>query len=94
MMRAVPPAPARPQFTRSQGLCPVMTDPTQTAPETATLELTREDANLILEALTMLLNSRRFAFKEPHENVRDTHAATFESCERIEAALRATFPRR
>ena len=71
-----------------------MSDPTSTAVPTASIEITRDEANLILEGLGMLLNCRRYSFKESHEDVRELHASVFQAYERIEGVLREAFPPR
>lgn len=54
------------------------------APESVTLHVSPEEAALIVEGLRMLLNSRRFSFKEPSDDVRQLHARVYQAVERIE----------
>jgi hypothetical protein len=64
------------------------------APETVALQITPEEAEMVVEGLHMLLNSRRFSFKEPSEDVRQLHHSVYEAVERIEAAIRKASPKR
>jgi hypothetical protein len=52
------------------------------------LHFSREEAELVVEALRTLANSRRFAFKEPQEDVRQLHAQLFDLVERVENEVR------
>lgn len=58
------------------------------------LHLSRDEADAVVEGLHMLLNCKRFAFKEPHEDVRQLHAPLYEMVERIEAEVAASGPKR
>jgi septum formation topological specificity factor MinE len=57
----------------------------------ATLTLTRKDAQLIRESLQMMLNNRRFSFKEPQEVSREIHKEVFEAVERYQDWFKANF---
>ncbi len=61
---------------------------TVVATETVALQISREEAEMIVDGLHMLLNSRRFAFKEPNDDVRQLHARVYEAVERIEAEIK------
>lgn len=63
-----------------------------TTSTTASLELTREEAEMLLDGLQILLNSKRFAFKEPDENAQKIHADIFAAVARLEAFV-ASFGR-
>ena len=65
---------------------------TTIATDNVVLCVSREEAHAIVEVLNMLLNCRRFTFKEPHEEVRQLHASLYETVERIEAAVANQFP--
>jgi hypothetical protein len=67
---------------------------TTVATDNVVLRVSREEAHAIVEGLNMLLNCRRFAFKEPHEEVRQLHASLYETVERIEAAVATQAPAR
>lgn len=60
---------------------------------TASLEVTRDEAELILDGLVMLLNSKRFSFKEPDEDSRQVHAELYAAVARLEAFLEQGFGR-
>lgn len=59
--------------------------------EAVDLHFTRHEAELLVEALRTLTNSRRFAFKEPQEDVRQMHAQLFELAERVERQVKQAF---
>ncbi|MBX3413064.1 MAG: hypothetical protein KF708_10285 [Pirellulales bacterium] len=63
-----------------------------TTTATASLDLTREEAEMLLEGLKILLNSKRFAFKEPDESAQRLHADVFAAVSRFEAFV-ASFGR-
>ena len=65
---------------------------TSIATDNVVLQVSREEAHAIVEGLNMLLNCRRFSFKEPDEDVRQLHAALYETVERIEAAVASQAP--
>jgi len=60
---------------------------------TATLEVTRDEADLILDGLVMLLNSKRFGFKEPGEDALQVHADLYATVARFEAFFKQSFGR-
>mgnify|MGYP001287488990 CR=1 FL=1 len=60
---------------------------------TATLEVTRDEADLILDGLVMLLNSKRFGFKEPDEDALQVHADLYAAVARFEAFFQQSFGR-
>lgn len=60
---------------------------TTVAADNVVLCVSHDEAHAIVEGLNMLLNCRRFSFKEPHEEVRQLHASLYETVERIEAAV-------
>ena len=66
---------------------------TTVAADNLVLRVTREEAHAIVEGLNMLLNCKRFSFKEPHEDSRQLHASLYETVERIGAAVAAQFPK-
>lgn len=55
------------------------------------LQFTKAEAELLVEAFRTLANSRRFAFKEPQEDVRQMHGDLFELAERVEAQVKRAF---
>lgn len=57
-------------------------------PDRIALQVSREEAEMIIDGLRMLLNSRRFSFKEPSEDVRQLHAEVYEAVARIEAEIK------
>lgn len=63
-----------------------------TTSATASLELTREEAEMLLDGLKILLNSKRFAFKEPDENAQKIHGDVFAAVSRLETFV-ASFGR-
>jgi hypothetical protein len=65
---------------------------TTVAADNVVLRVSLEEAHAIVEGLNMLLNCKRFSFKEPHEEVRQLHASLFETVERIEAAVASQTP--
>ncbi len=71
-----------------------MADQTTTAPESASLQITREQAELILEAVKMLCNSRRYAFKDQHDDIEQVHSSLFDSASDLEQRLRDAFSER
>jgi hypothetical protein len=52
------------------------------------LQLSAEEARLVVEGLRTLLNARRFSFKEPHEDMRQVHAPLFDLLDRVESELK------
>lgn len=58
-----------------------------TTAATVALELTRDEAAMLLEGLKILLNSKRFAFKEPDEVAQQMHADVFAAVARLESFL-------
>lgn len=61
--------------------------------DTASLTVSRSDAERILEALRMLVHCRLFSFKQPDEDVRQLHREVFELYERIASQVHDAFPR-
>ncbi len=65
---------------------------TTVAADNVVLRVSLEEAHAIVEGLNMLLNCKRFSFKEPHEEVRQLHGSLFEMVERIEAEVASQAP--
>ncbi len=55
------------------------------------LHFSKTEAELLIDALRTLANSRRFAFKEPQEDVRQMHPQLFELAERVESQIKRAF---
>jgi len=53
-----------------------------------TLAVTRQQSQLVVQGLRMLLNCRQFQFKESDDNVRQMHSELFEAYEEIDAQVR------
>jgi len=60
---------------------------TSVATDSVVLRVSHDEAQAIVEGLQMLLNCRRFSFKEPDEDVRQLHAELFSTVERIAAEV-------
>jgi hypothetical protein len=61
------------------------------AQDVVELVFTREEAELVVDALRTLLNARRFGFKEPHEDMRHLHAQLFDLLERVDGQVKRAF---
>ena len=72
---------------------PMANQPT-TAPDSTSLDVTRDEADLIIEALQMLCNCRRYAFKEHDEDVEQLHRHLFNSAGDLQQRLRDAFGER
>lgn len=59
-----------------------------TPPAPIVLKVEPDEAQMIVEALKMLANSRRFAFKEREANVNVLYRRLFETVQRIEAQVK------
>lgn len=64
---------------------------TQTMTDSATVSLSREEAKAILDGLDMLLNSRRFSFKQADEETAQLHAELIRIVERVSTELNRAF---
>ncbi len=71
-----------------------MTNQPTTAPESTSLDVTRDEADLIIEALQMLCNCRRYAFKDQDEDVEQLHSHLFHSAGDLRQRLRDAFGER
>lgn len=65
---------------------------TSVATANVVLRVSHDEAQAIVEGLQMLLNCRRFSFKEPDEEVRQLHAELFATVERIAAEVASQSP--
>jgi hypothetical protein len=70
-----------------------MSNPTSAPAQTAKLEVTRDEAELLLDGLRILLNSKRFAFKEASDDTRQMHADAYAAVARLEEFVRTNFGR-
>lgn len=64
---------------------------TRTLADTAAVSLSREEAQTILDGLDMLLNSRRFSFKQADEDTAKLHADLIRVVDRVSAELHRVF---
>ncbi len=62
-----------------------------TTRQTASLDVTREEADLIVEGLKVLCNCRRYAFKEQDEDVEQLHHELFSTASDLQKRLRDAF---
>ena len=62
-----------------------------TTPQTALLDVTRDEADLIVEGLKILCNCRRYAFKEQNEDVEQLHRDLFSIASDLQKRLHDAF---
>lgn len=55
--------------------------------EKITIDVTPAEAEMIVEGLRMLLNTRRYSFKAKDDDVRKLHGPLFDAVERFERLL-------
>lgn len=65
--------------------------PTPMLADTSTVSLSREEAKTILDGLEMLLNSRRFSFKQAGEQTAQLHADLIRIVDRVTAEMHQVF---
>jgi hypothetical protein len=65
-----------------------MSDQQATTGETVALSLTRDEAQVVVDALRCLVNTRRYAFKDDKVDINEVHRSMFDAAERIATAIR------